>query len=121
MLSIGSLLADRDFAQAFTVLRSSGTFGLGGWQNTTTSLTASGAISAANDSDLAQVEGGDRVVGALTVYTVSQLYLTNNSGAGAEGLSDVIVWRGQQYRVVKLWTYADYGYYKAIAARMAGE
>ena len=67
----------------------------------------------------AQVPEGDRVTGALTFYSPAEICETR--GGEYSGTSDVIEWRGDRYRVAKVWPYADYGYWKAYAVRMDGD
>lgn len=119
MLNLSELLIDPDFAQPFTIQRSSGSFQLGGFQSTVTMIGAVGAITVASEQDLDQVPEGDRVTGAMTFYTATPLFRTHADG-GAPGLSDVLLWRGDAYRIQKIWPYADYGYYKAVAVRTSG-
>ena len=119
MLNVSELLSDPDSAQAFTIQRSTGSFQLGGWQNATTSVPAVGVITPASEWDLRQVAEGDRVTGAMTFHTATPLYQTHG-GANA-GLSDILVWRGDEYRIAQLLPFGDYGLYKAVAVRVSGE
>ena len=119
MLNVSELLSDPDLSQPFTIQRSSGSFGLGGWQNAVTPVPATGVIVPASDWDLRQVPEGDRVAGAMTFYTAAPLYQTHG-GANA-GLSDILLWRGDQYRIAQLLPFGDFGVYKAVAVRVSGE
>lgn len=119
MLNVSSRLANPDFAQPFTIQRSSGQFVLGGFESTVRQIQAAGVITVAKERDLAQVPEGDRVTGAMLFYATQPLYVSNNNGTAAA--SDLITWRGDTYRIVKVWPYADYGYYKAVGVRMSGE
>jgi hypothetical protein len=119
MINLAEIATDADFAQSYTVIRSSGSFVLGGWSNTTSSVPMYGAITVASSSDLEQVTEGDRVTGAMTFYSTQQLYVTR--AGTTPGLSDIIAWRGQNYRLVKIFDYLDYGWNKAVGLRMSGE
>lgn len=118
MINVGELITDPDFAQPLTIQRSSGQFAAGGFQNTPATVATSGVVVVANEEDLDQIGEGDRVVGAMEFYTVIPIYETRTGAT--EGLSDVIAWNGQQYRLAKVWPWRDYGYYRAIGIRMSG-
>lgn len=133
MIDVGDIVNDPDLAQAFTIERSTGQFVLGGWKTTAVLVPAYGCITVASPEDLEMVPEGDRLSGAMLFHTSSPLYITElEGGAGQQGwgkggfgvttqqVSDVVVWRGQRYRVVHLSPYQDYGYYRAVAVRMAG-
>lgn len=120
MLSVGELITDPDFAQPYSVLRSTGVFALGGFISNTTLLSFYGVITVAQDQDLDTLPEGDRITGSMLFYANGPIY-TTIVGANSEGLSDVIAWRGQNYRIAKVFPYVDYGYYKAIGVRMSGE
>ena len=120
MINVSELLTDPDFGQAFTVQRSSGSFQLGGYVSTTTPTPYFGVITVASDQDLETLPEGDRITGSMMFHTAQPLY-TTNAGPSASGLSDVIAWRGQLYRVAKVFPYQDWGFYKAIGVRMSGE
>jgi hypothetical protein len=119
MINVGELLTDPDFAQAFTIKRSSGAFGLGGFLATTSNVRGAGVITVATEEDLMQVPEGDRVTGSMMFYSRKPIYATR--AGSAAGLSDLIAWRGQTYRIAKVFPYQDYGFYKAIGVRMSGE
>ena len=119
MLNVSELLQDPDFAQPFSIQRSSGAFVSGGFETITTTVAAWGVILPASDQDLAQVPAGDRVTGTISIHTAQQLFQTH--GGSQPGLSDVIAWNGETYRILQLFPYQDFGYTKALAARMSGQ
>lgn len=123
MISVSELITDPDFAQAFTVQRSGGSFQLGGYVSAVTNVPCFGVITVAKEQDLETLPEGDRIGGSMLFYSTKPLYETNVSGdlQGTSGTSDVIAWRGQNYRIAKVFPYADYGYYKALGVRMSGE
>ena len=81
-------------------------------------MPAVGVIRPASEREIQLVPEGDRVTGLIAIHSAAPLYLTHTGPA--PGLSDVIVWRGDSYRLLKLWPYADFGYYKALGARLTG-
>jgi hypothetical protein len=123
MINISEIITDPDFMQQLAVQRSSGAFVLGGYQSTVTSIPMPGIVIVAKDQDLDTVPEGDRIGGAMAFYTLQEVFETNVAGglSGTSGISDVITWRGQNYRIADVKPYADYGYWKSIGVRMTGE
>ena len=118
MINVSDIVADPDFATPLTVTRSKGVFALGGWSNTVTTLTLTGAANTASGDDLRQVPEGDRVAGAMTFYVTAPVYVTRSGSAA--GLSDQITYGGTTFRLVKVSNRAANGFWKAIGVRMAG-
>lgn len=119
MINIAEVITDPDFAQAYTLTRSSGQFGAGSWmENTPTTVSMYGPIVPTSDEDLQQVPEGDRATGMLTFYSTERIYRTHTDGT--PGTSDIITWQGDKWRVIYIKNLSDYGAWKAIAARMTG-
>ena len=119
-VNLADVVNDPDLAQPLTVYRSQGSFELGGWVESTRPLSIRAVVTVASEQDLRQVPEGDRVTGAMSFHSTQRLYLTRGA-TPQTAESDTIVWRGDSYRLVKVWPYGDYGYYKAIGVRMSGE
>lgn len=117
-ISLLRVVTNPMLCQSFTVLRSSGQQGPGGWINQETQLTLYGVVSVASDKDLQMIPEGDRIGGAMVFHSAEQIY-TTRTGAG-QGISDILVWNGEQYKVSALAPYSDYSYYRAIAVRLLG-
>jgi hypothetical protein len=108
------------FAQTYTVNRSSGTFQQGGFVSTTTPIPFWGIIQTATEQDLAQVPEGDRVTGMMKFISTEQMYQTYVDGQ-TQGIGDQVTWRGHNYKVVVVVPDVDFGFWKAIASRQAGD
>ena len=118
--SIAEVVNDPAFAQSFTITRSSGgVWKSGRWSNATVDVPAWGSIQPPNPEELEQVAEGDRVSGVIAVHTTQPIYETNVDLTN--GISDLVTWHGQKYRVVKVYPWQDYGYWKALAVRMSGQ
>lgn len=128
MINVEDVIYDADFAQTYIVHREVSTWIGGRITTTETAYTYTGVITASNVKELMQLPEADRVSGLMTFYSgaENQLFLTRMSDTqGTEtdnndGISDQIEWRGNRYKVIKVWPYVDYGYWKCVAARMAG-
>lgn len=122
MIDVSELVHDPDFCQNFTVYRQTGAFGAGGFiVGTETEISFEGVITVASEKDLQQVPEGDRVEGAMMFYTTEQIFITYADDSGNSGTSDQILWNGNRYKVVRVWPYGDYGYWKSYGYRMIGE
>lgn len=118
-IQVGEIVTDPDLAQPFVVTRSTGQFVLGGWQeNPPATIQMYGVVSVANEQDLEAIPEGDRVRGAMVFHAIQEIFTTHEDTSS--GTSDIITWNNEQYRVVSIAPYKDYGYYRATAVRMKG-
>lgn len=117
-IDVSDIVSDPDFAESFTLLRSTGGAydSSGEYQDSKTSTPMYGVIEEINSDDLDQVPEGDRIMGAITVWSPQQMNATSTAG-----ISDIVVWHGQNWRVAKTWDRSTDGFWKAIAVRMSGE
>ena len=124
MISLIDIVNDSDFAQPFVIMRSQGgSFVAGVWTDNTISVNSFGVIQPSTPEELDQVPEADRVKGMVSFHSSSPIYETHTTGTNdsTTGISDIITWRGQQYRMVKVFPWEDFGYYNAIGARMSGQ
>jgi hypothetical protein len=108
------------FAQDYIVNRSTGTFQQGGYVFATVPIPFYGIIQPASNQDLLQIAEGDRVTGMIAFISEKPMYRTRVEGS-TSGIGDTITWDGQEYRVVAVVPWKDFGFNKAIAARLSGE
>jgi len=121
MINVGRIVNGRN-TQSFTVYRKSGAWASGRWPQTEATILLSGVISVAKEKDLIQVPEGDRTGGAIVIHTTQVLYITYAANGPANGgTSDEVLWQGDRYRLLSVAPYVDYGYYKSIGVRMAGD
>lgn len=116
-IDVSDVVNSPDFAEPFTIRRSSGGFVAGGWAQTTSDIPASGVISIAKDKDLSSLPEGDKVKEAIVVHSTQEIMLTSLAN---NRTSDLVIWMGQSYRVLSVANYSNRGYYKAIAERILG-
>ena len=118
--SIAEVVNDPMFAQSFTITRSQGgVFLAGRWTNATVQVPGWGSIQPPNPEELDQIPEADRVTGIIAIHSTQPIYETNVEMT--YGISDIVVWHGNQYRIVKVYPWQDYGYWKAVAVRMSGQ
>jgi hypothetical protein len=117
LIQLGEVVNDPDFAQQFTVQRSTISWLNGIVQSVVSTILVYGPISEVKARDLKMIPEGDRVHGARVFWSPQILYATHATG-GKGGLSDLILWNNHQWRVITVGQYQDYGFYRAIAVRL---
>lgn len=134
MINVAEIVNDPDFAQPFDIQRSIGQFVQGGWEDSLQVVQAYGVIEVADPQTLDMIPEGDRPTGAMSFYTTYQLFETRKqtptyggapgygggSYGGTQGVSDVIVWRGNPYRLIKIFPWVDFGFNHGVGVRMTG-
>lgn len=116
MIDTSELMSDPDFCEFFSVLRTTGgSFGPGGYVPQTQPITLYGAVQLADPETIEMVPEGDRIRGARLFWSAVQMYETN-----AEGLSDIIVYHSEHWKVVRVWDRSANGFWKALAVRKEG-
>jgi hypothetical protein len=116
-INMADVVNDADFAQAFTITRNSGAWVGGNWIADATEVPGYGIIEPASSRDVQMIPEGDRVTGMMAFWSSAPLYITD---AAAQVTSDQITWNGELYRLLFVYPWSDFGYYKAIGARMVG-
>lgn len=117
--SVADVVNDPDFAESYTILRSQdGSWQQGKWVDAQVTLAGYGVVQPATNQDLDMVPEGDRVSGAFLFHSSSPLYETQVNPSNA--ISDILVWQGQQFRILAVQQWQDYGYWQALAVRMLG-
>jgi hypothetical protein len=110
-----------DIAEPFIILRSTGQQGAGGWQSSTTNLSAYGVCTVAEDTFLEMIPEADRVHGGRVFVSTTQMYTTEEMREdGTSGTSDILKWHGRRYRIRSVGNFSQRGYYFAVATRMLG-
>lgn len=118
MLDVSEVIVDPELAaQSYTVVRSSGSFVKGRWVATTTEIEIFGAVTVSSARDLNMVPEGDRIKGAMTFHSTSELFVTD---VGEGVISDKALWNGEYYKFVNVLPFKDFGFWKAVGVRIKG-
>lgn len=118
MIDVSEILNDPDMCESFIILRPSGQFAAGGYQqNTPKQMAAYGAVRNTSGEEMDMVPEGDRNRELISIRTVTQMFLTSEDSSAT---SDMVIFQGFQYRLVTLKNYSSQGYWFAIAAKMLG-
>ena len=118
MINVSDIVIDPDLASAFTIERTTGQFAIGGWaKNTPTFIESTGDVRNTSGKELEMIPEADRPKNALTVRTLSPLYVTSEQNYMT---SDIIIFHGERHRIITVKDYDEQGYWYAVAVRMAG-
>lgn len=117
MLDMSDVILNPDIAQTFTVYRRTGSWNDGRWAGTESSISVEGVVSVASPEDLQQLPEADRLSSTMVFHATVPLYAEDKT---QDIVADEMLWNGRRYRTVTVYPYGDYGYYKALAARMGG-
>jgi hypothetical protein len=113
---------DPDLAEPFNIIRSTGSFVAGGWQDTKTVIPSWGVVTVATDKQIQMLPEADRVTATRMFFTEDQIFTTElHRPDGTSGTSDILEYGGHQYRIWSLGLYDNRGgFYAALAQRMEG-
>lgn len=112
MPDVSALLFDPDLgAQEFTIKRRTGKW-IGGRMtvDSETIIRAIGVIQPPSAEQLVFFPEGERRKGQIVIYTTTMLHLTDGSD-----IADDVTWNGEQYKLVNVKRWNDYGYVEAYA------
>lgn len=112
MPDVTMLLHDPDLgAQAFTVQRRTGKWKDGRMViDTETTFSAVGVIVPPSAEQLAFFPEGERRKGQIVIHTTAMLHLSDG-----KDYSDDVTWNGEQYKLVNIERWDDYGFVVAYA------
>ena len=120
MIDVSEVVNDPDLAQPFSILRSTGSWLNGVWNSVVTTIQSYGVIAEPTVRELKMIPEGDLVTGGLLFWSATPLYATHAT-EGVGGSSDILIWRGHNYRVLTVLQFEDWGYYRAFAVRMKAD
>lgn len=120
MINVARVVTSPMLAQTVQVQRT----GKGAWVDgvytpgEAETMSFKGIVTQASSRDMEQVPEGDRQKGTIRVLSTVPLYIT---GETSSNLSDIVVYRGERYKVQSVTHDGDYGFYRAICTRLAKE
>jgi len=124
---------DGVLSESYSIIRSTGSFQLGGWTTSSVTIPGWGVVSVATPEDLEMIPEADRITGSMVFHSQQRIYLTqldteqgDPNGGGSSGIdpdqrvSDIIDWGYTKWRVLQVFPYPNRNFWKAIAVRLAG-
>lgn len=126
IIDVSDLITDSDFANRYTVMRSRGEWIDGRFEiKEDKRLNYYGVVQQASDKEIEQLDIGDNVNHILKFFTTPnrKLYITNDNPNDNEEdyISDVILYKGDKYKIIKISNWENNGYYRAYTIRVAGD
>lgn len=114
MPDVTQLLEDDDLgAQQFTITRRTGQWDEGDFVvKSTETITATGIIQPPSSEELSFFPEGERRKGLIAIWTKTPMHLTEG-----EEITDDVTWRSEQYKVIRIDRWSDYGYCVAYAQK----
>jgi hypothetical protein len=117
---LSATIDDGVLSEPWVIERSTGQFQVGGWVTSVINLPGYGVVSVASEQDLLMIPEGDRVTGSMIFHSTQRIYETQEDANGQQFVSDKMIWNYQTYRVMKVGTYPNRNYWRAIAVRIQG-
>jgi hypothetical protein len=114
---MSALVSDSLFTCPIAVERRTGAYDNEGiWQDHSQNiLTIQASVQPATAEEMSHNAEGERIDGAIRIYTTTELRSSDNQ---LPGTADIVVYRGERWKVTTVWQWGDYGYFKAIAGRL---
>ena len=120
MINISELIGDPDFTQPNGVQIKRTTYTI---QNhmpviTESTLKKVGIITIANDIELDMTDEADLTTEAINVFTYDPLYVTSRDLDGTNRFSDIVIFEGNEYKVMKVLDDTQYGFSRATCVKI---
>lgn len=120
MLDVSEVLLSPEFMQDVEVLRkANGRWEIGKFVQDEFSFTTDALVCIVSDKEINMIPEADRVSESRSFHTLDKIYLTESTDE-REATSDIIVWKGEKYKIVSQADNSDYGYYKSYGVRIRG-
>lgn len=114
MIDVSEIMDDPDFATTFTIWRNDGYFKDGRWINTTPCEVpnVTGIIQPASTEDqLSILPEGSRLGNMIVIWSSAEIRIDDAD----KTRSDIIDWKGDKYRVLRIKKRDDNGFFHAWA------
>lgn len=122
MINIGELITDPDFAQpgGINIIRRKCEIVNHRPVPTETVLNVPGIITIASDTSVEKLPEADRSTEDIHIFTHEQLLTTGRKDdvAVEDYLSDIVVWQGVKYIVMKCMDDTQYGFCRSTATKL---
>lgn len=123
MINIKELIFDSDFSQLVTIIRYAGEYSdTGLFDVVSGNVVMSAVVNQPSPTEIQMLPEQDRFSKIITLCTHEQLYQTapNIADVDTGQRSDELDYNGNRYKIVQVFDYSDYGYWKSIAVSKNG-
>lgn len=122
MIDLSEITFDSDFTQRFTVYRQHGAWSGGRWSIVNEEIIIMhGIVIHVDTNELMQVPEGDRIRGVMEFISHTEIFVTSAASVAGAITSDQILWSDDRWRIYKVHSHEDYGFFEALGIRMAGD
>lgn len=119
-LDLSDIVTSPEFRQTIEIVRDAGgSWYQGSYTKTTETIYTQGVVSATNEREIEMLPEGDRGSETKEVHTIIPLYTARGGSIGRD--ADMIIWNGEQYKVIKVQNSGDYGYWRAVISKVGTE
>ena len=117
-INVSELINDPDFAQKFTIERSEqGVFVDGLYVSNKKTFDITGIVQPYSPKTVEYTQNGDVVSGEIKIWSKQIIYTTRGEKDN-NGTSDIIIYKGEKYKVNLVKDWEEHGYWSAVAKRI---
>lgn len=120
-INVAEMIKDPDFAQKFQIERhEQGVFLDGLYSSLTKTIDVYGIVQPYQPKTVEYLPNGDQITGDIKIWLNQPIFTTRINDTDS-GISDIIIYKKEKYKVtyVKDWEY--HGYYSAVAKRISAK
>lgn len=119
-LNLADIVASPEFTQQIIIKRhSNGRYVNGRFEQDKKEIKINAVVSASDEKTLSMVPEGDRNETIKSVHSLEKIYMTSSEvSKGENRTSDVIIYNGDEYKVIAVMDADDYGFTKAVISKI---
>lgn len=120
-INVSEIINDPDFAKKFQIERhEQGTFMDGLYTSLKRVIDVYGIVQPYNPKTVEYGANGDVITGDIKIWLLQEIFTTRDNDEDS-GISDIIIYKDERYKItnVKDWEY--HGYWSAVAKRISAK
>lgn len=119
-LNVADIVASPEFTQTITIKRhSNGRFVKGRFEQDEKTIKIKAVVSVSDEKTLSMIPEGDRNETTKTVHSLEKIYMTSSEASKGENrTSDIVIYNGDEYKVIAILDADDYGFTKAVISKI---
>lgn len=119
-LNLADIVASPEFTQQIIIKRHfNGRYVNGRFEQDEKEIKINTVVSASDEKTLSMVPEGDRNETIKSVHSLEKIYMTSSEvSKGENRTSDIIIYNGDEYKVIAVMDADDYGFTKAVISKI---
>lgn len=119
-LNLADIVASPEFTQQITIKRHyDGRYVNGRFTQKEKVFKINAVVSVSDEKTLSMIPEGDRNETTKTIHSLARIYMTSSEKSKGENrTSDIVVYNGDEYKVVAIMDADDYGFTKAVVSKI---